>query len=205
MTHPTGDYCSRVEEITPADRPHGPLRVGFVPGVMPGKWEKAWVEWHRTTRTRRLELRMVEVADAERLLREGELDMCLVRGEVDREGLHLIPLYREVPVAVLAREHPATAYDELTLADLADELDVLAEFPELDLPMAIETVAAGSGYVIVPMSLARLHSRKDVEFRPVNDAEESPIGLAWLTSNEDPGTQVFVGVVRGRSPRSSRN
>lgn len=172
---------------------------------MPGKWEKAWVEWHRTTRTRRLELRMVEVVDQERLVREGELDMCLVRGEIDRDGMHLIPLYSEVPVAVLAREHPATAYDELTRADLADELDVLAEFGDLDLPMAIETVAAGSGYVIVPMSLARLHSRKDVEFRPVRDVEESPVGLAWLSSNEDPGTQIFVGIVRGRTSRSSRS
>lgn len=172
---------------------------------MPGKWEKAWIEWHRTTRTRRLELQMVEVADQVRLLHEGTLDMCLVRGYPDRDGLHLIPLYREAAVAVLAREHPATAYDELTLADLADELDVLAEFPDLDLPMAIETVAAGSGYVIVPMSLARLHSRKDVEFRPITDAAESPIGLAWLTTNEDPGTQVFVGIVRGRTSRSSRS
>jgi DNA-binding transcriptional LysR family regulator len=200
MTHPTGDYSSRVEEITPTT----PLKVGFVPGVMPGKWEKAWAQWHRTIRTRRLELTLVEVADQERLLRAGELDMCLVRGEIDREGVHLIPLYREVAVAVLAAEHPATAYDELELADLADELDVLAEFPELDVAMAIETVAAGSGYVIVPMSLARLHSRKDVEFRPVTDAEDSPVGLAWLMDNEDPGTQTFVGVVRGRSPRSSR-
>ncbi len=194
-----------MEEITPADRPNGPLRVGFVPGVMPGKWEKAWIEWHRTTRTRRLELQMVEVVDQERLIREGQLDMCLVRGEIDRAGLHVIPLYREVPVAVVAHDHPATAYDELTRGDLADELDVLAEFPDLDLPMAIETVAAGSGYAIMPMSLARLHSRKDVAFRPVTDAEDSPVGLAWLTSNEDPGTQVFVGIVRGRTSRSSRN
>ncbi len=171
---------------------------------MPGKWEKAWVEWHRTTRTRRLELQLVDVADQERLLRSGELDMCLIRGEIDRDGMHLIPLYSEVPVAVLAREHPATAYDELTRADLAGELDVLAEFGDLDLPMAIETVAAGSGYVVVPMSLARLHSRKDVEFRPLTDGEESPIGLAWLRANEDPGTQVFVGIVRGRTSRSSR-
>jgi DNA-binding transcriptional LysR family regulator len=178
--------------------------VGFVPGVMPGKWEKAWVEWHRTIRTRRLELRMVEVADQERLLREGEIDMCLVRGEIDRDGMHLIPLYAEVAVAVLAKEHPATAYESLLAIDLADELDITAEFPDLDLPMAIETVAAGSGYVLVPMSLARLHSRKDVEFRPVRDAEESPIGLAWLRDNEDPGTETFVGIVRGRTPRSSR-
>jgi len=194
-----------VEEITPGSRPPGPLRVGFVPGVMPGKWEKAWADWHRTIRTRRLELQPVALEDQERLLRSGDLDMCLVRGHVDRDGLHLIPLYREVAVAVVASDHPATAYAELKLADLADELDVLAEFPELDLPTAIETVAAGTGYVLVPMSLARLHSRKDAEFRPVSDAEESPISLAWLVENEDPGTQVFVGVVRGRSPRSSRS
>lgn len=205
MTHPTGGYCSDVEEITPPARPTGALRVGFVPGVMPGKWEKAWIEWHRTTRTRRLELRQVEVEDQERLLRDGEIDMCLVRGDVDRDDLHLIPLYREVPVAVLAADHAATAYDELSRADLSDELDILAEYPDLDLAMAIETVAAGTGYLIVPMSLARLHHRKDIEFRPVTDAEESPVGLAWMRSNEDPGTQIFVGIVRGRTSRSSRN
>lgn len=171
---------------------------------MPGKWEKTWLDWHRQTKTRHLDLQPVALEDQEKLLRSGDLDMCLVRGEIDRDGMHLIPLYREVPVAVLAKEHPATAYEELTLADIADELDVLAEFPELELPMAIETVAAGTGYVIVPMSLARLHSRKDVEFRPVTDAEESPIGLAWLVSNEDPDTQTFVGIVRGRTSRSSR-
>jgi len=197
MTHLTGGYPARVQDLTP-------FRVGFVPGVMPGKWEKAWAEYFRTRRTRRLELRMVDAAEAEGLVRAGDLDMCLVRGEVNRDGLHLIPLYREVAVAVVAVDHPATAFDELTRADLADELDLLAEFPDLDLPMAIETAAAGSGYVLVPMSLARLHSRRDVVFRPVTDAEESPVGLAWLIANEDPDTQTFVGIVRGRTARSSR-
>jgi len=182
-----------VEDVTP-------FRLGFVPGVLPGKWEKIWAERRR----RPLDLTMVEVAEAERLVRAGELDMCLVRGEIDRDGMHLIPLYREVAVAVVAKDHPATAYDELTLADLAGELDILAEFGDLTLPMAIETAAAGSGYVLVPMSLARLHHRKDVEYRPVTDAEESPVGLAWLIDADDPDVETFIGIVRGRSPRSSR-
>jgi len=198
MTHPTDDYCSGVEEITP-------FRVGFVPGVMPDKWDRSWTEHERASRRwRKLELVPVALTDAERLLRDGDLDMCLVRGELDRDGLHLVTLYREVPVAVVAKDHPATAYDELTLGDLADELDILAEFPDLDLPMAFETAAAGSGYVLVPMSLARLHQRKDVAFRPVTDAEESPVGLAWLVANDDEDTQRFVGIVRGRTARSSR-
>jgi DNA-binding transcriptional LysR family regulator len=187
-----------VEDLTP-------FRVGFVPGVTPDKWERSWTEHERASRRwRKLELLPVPLADQERLLRAGELDMCLVRGEIDRDGVHLVTLYREVPVAVVAKEHPATAYDELTLADLVDELDIRAEFPDLDLPMAIETAAAGSGYVLAPMSLARLHHRKDVEYRPVTDAEESRVGLAWLVANDDEDTQRFVGIVRGRTSRSSR-
>ncbi|MCX6395992.1 MAG: LysR substrate-binding domain-containing protein [Propionibacteriales bacterium] len=188
-----------MEQITP-------WRVGYVPGVMPGKWDRSWTEHERASRRwRKLELRQVEVEDAERLLRDRELDMCIVRGAVDRDLLHHVAMYSEVPVAVVATENALTSYDELTLADLSGELDILAEFPDLDLPMALETAAAGSGYVLVPMSLARLHSRKDVVFRPVTDAEESPVGLAWLIENDEPDTQGFVGIVRGRTPRSSRS
>jgi DNA-binding transcriptional LysR family regulator len=187
-----------VEEITP-------WRVGFVPGVTPDKWDRSWTEHERASRRwRKLELRPIEDGVAEGLLRTGDLDMALVRGPVDRDVQHYVALYAEVAVAVVAKDHPATAYDELTLADLDGELDIRAQFPDLDLPMAIETVAAGTGYVIVPMSVARVHSRKDVDFRPVGDAEESPVGLTWLKSNEDPDTQGFVGIVRGRTPRTSR-
>ncbi|MGY2875046.1 DNA-binding transcriptional LysR family regulator [Marmoricola sp. URHA0025 HA25] len=180
------------------------FRVGFVPGVMPGKWERAWRERMR----RPLELVNVEVADQEAALREGRVQMCLVRGEVDRDAFHLIPLYREVPVVVVPVEHPVTAYDEIDLAELADELDVLRQHPGLALGDAIATVAAGTGIVVVPMSLARLHARKDVAFRPVTGVEESPVGLAWLRDqpgdDDDPDIQAFIGIIRGRTPRSSR-
>jgi DNA-binding transcriptional LysR family regulator len=177
------------------------FRVGFVPGVMPGKWERTWRE--RAPR-RRLELVRVEVSDQEGALRERRVDMCLVRGDVDRDLCHLIPLYREVPVVVVPKEHPVTAYEEIDVAELADEYDVLAAHPDLAVKDAIETVAAGTGIVIVPMSLARLHHRRDVEFRPVTGVQESPIGLAWLRERDDPDIQAFIGIIRGRTERSSR-
>ena len=181
-----------------------PFRVGFVPGVMPGKWERIWGERRR----RPLELVSVEVADQETALREGRVDMGLVRGEVDRDAFHLIPLYREVPVVVVPVEHVITAYDEIDAAELADEYDVLREHPEISVRQAVETVAAGTGIVVVPMSLARLHHRKDVAFRPVTGVEESPVGLAWLRERpagpEDPDLETFIGIVRGRTARSSR-
>ena len=189
-----------MDNVTRSD---GAFRVGFVPGVMPGKWERAW----RDRMRRPLELVTVEVADQEAALREGRVHMCLVRGEVDRGLFHLIPLYREVPVVVVPVDHPVTAYDEIDLAELAGEHDVLAENPGVSVKQAIETVAAGTGIVVVPMSLARLHHRKDVEFRPVTGAEESPVGLAWLRDeghDDDPDIQAFIGIIRGRTPRSSR-
>ncbi len=178
-----------------------PFRLGCVPGVTPGKWERTW----RERRDRPLELVWVEVADQNHVLRDGEVDMCLVRGEVDRDTFHLIPLYREVPVVVVPREHPVTAYDEIAVTELADEVDVLRENPQITTKQAIETVAAGTGIVVVPMSLARLHHRRDVEFRPVTGVEVSPVGLAWRIDHEDPDVETFIGIVRGRTARSSRS
>ena len=94
------------------------LRVGYVPGVTPDKWARSWRE--RPGRTR---LRLVpqEASEAEAAVRSGDLDMALVRLPVEREGLHLVRLYDEVAVVVVARDHPVAAYDEIDLADLAGE------------------------------------------------------------------------------------
>jgi hypothetical protein len=83
-------------------------------------------------------------------------------------------------VVLVPVDHPVTAYDEIDVSELDD-----------DLP-------------IVPMSLARLHQRKDVAFRPVTGVEQSPVGLAWLRERDDPDIQAFIGIVRGRTARSSR-
>ena len=68
----------------------------------------------------------------------------------------------------------------------------------------VATVAAGTGVVVVPMSVARLHHRKDVTFRPVTDLPTTTIGLVWRTDRDDERVQTFIGVVRGRTANSSR-
>jgi DNA-binding transcriptional LysR family regulator len=128
--------------------------------------------------------------------------MALVRLPVDRAGLHLIPLYDELPVAVMSIDNTISLLDEVTRADLADEHQ---DWGDLSLKDVVETVAAGTGVVVVPMSLARLHHRKDVTHRTVTDLPPTSIGLAWLESNDDPRVQTFIGIVRGRSARSSRD
>lgn len=180
--------------------PDVPLRIGFVPGVTPGKWLRIWGE--RMPRSP-LAATMVAEAEAITLLREGAQDMCFVRLPIERGGLHVITLYAEVPVVVLPKEHELTLLDELTMADLADEL-VLSVSASLSAKQAVETVAAGTGVVLVPMSVARLHQRKDVVVRPVTDLPETEVGLAWLVDNDDPRLETFIGIIRGRTARSSR-
>ena len=153
------------------------------------------------------------------LLDEG-LDAALVRLPIDPDGLHVIPLYDEVAVVVASADSHLTAADELEMADLAGEVlivpqdDVLglevpgavaASFaPPDDTEQAIATVAAGVGVVIVPMSLARLHRRKDAAYRPLRDGPTSTVALAWPADRTTPAVEAFVGIVRGRTPNSSR-
>jgi DNA-binding transcriptional LysR family regulator len=127
-------------------------------------------------------------------------------------------LYDEVPVVVVPVDHPVAAYDEIPLADLADEQLVAGDvpgwdelrtaeplaFPEMTLKQAFEVVASGTGVAIVPMSVARLHHRKDLTHRPVLGVDPTTVGLAWLVDRDDPLLQEFVGVVRGRRAGSSR-
>ncbi len=150
----------------------------------------------------RLELTPVEESEQTEVLYDGRAEMCLVRLPVDDPALHVIPLYAEVPVVVAPKGHFVEAADEVTLADLAAE--IVHAVPPLTAKEAVETVAAGVGIVVLPMSVARLHNRRDVVHRPVSDAEESRIALAWLREVDDARVQTFIGVVRGRRATSSR-
>jgi len=190
-----------------------PLRVGFVTGATPDKWARSWRAGRRES------LHLVPVTEAGQLegVRDGSLDMAIVRLPVDRDGLHCVRLYDELQVAVASRDHVLAAADEeVTTADLVDEQLVRPhasgwtptadqlDWPPMSEQEAIQTVAAGTGVVIVPMSVARLHQRKDVVTRVVSDLEPTSIALVWLVERDDEVTQAFVGVTKGRTPRSSR-
>lgn len=167
-----------------------------------------------------LDLIPLELAGQRAALDAASVDAALVRLPIDVAGLHVIRLYDEVPVVVCAADSHLTAADELTLADLAGEVvlvphdapltvDVPGGIPPRFAPPAtvadaVATVAAGVGVVIVPMSLARLHHRKDAASRPLADGPTSTVALAWRTDAGSPLVDAFVGIVRGRTANSSR-
>jgi DNA-binding transcriptional LysR family regulator len=183
----------------PPDRDH--FAVTFVDGVTLDKWRRRWRD--RVPGTA-LDLTLVPDAQQVEAVRDGGAAMGFVRDldEAEREGLHHIPLYREVPVVVVGKEHPVAAYDEIPLDDLRDEL--VLDDPDLSTHLKVETVAAGTGVVVLPMSVARVHHRKDVVAVAVSGVPESQVGLVWRRDEEDPLTETFIGIVRGRTERSSR-
>ncbi|PWC04721.1 LysR family substrate-binding domain-containing protein [Mycetocola zhujimingii] len=205
-----------------AETPEPSFTIAFVPGVTLAKWATVWQE-----RRKDLPLAFAPTAEADAVsvLHERTADVSFVRMPVDDTDLSLIPLYSEIAVVVVPKDHGIAKLESVTVADITDEhllqdpddvpewRDVATELsdgtrrplPEMrSVEDAIELVAAGVGIVIVPQSVARLYGRKDVVARPVTDVAETRIGLAWLAEETTPDIEDFVGVVRGRTARSSR-
>ncbi len=193
------------------------FRLGYVPGVTPAKWVNLWKQRRPETP---IELIQLPTLDGAQSVRDGLTDMSLVRLPINREGLHVIELYRETPVVVFPKDHHFSAADNLTIADIGDEIlqypldcpldwdhlpGILAQTRVEDTKMALEVVAAGVGVVIVPQSLARLYHRKDLDYLPIEGAPFSPVALVWPAFDENPeNVEEFIGIVRGRKARSSR-
>ncbi|MFJ1747361.1 LysR family substrate-binding domain-containing protein [Streptomyces sp. NPDC088116] len=192
------------------------FRLAYVPGVTPTKWVRIWNE-----RLPDVPLTLVTVAAAEApdLLRGSGADAGLVRLPIDRTDLSVIPLYTETTVVVIPKDHVVAAVDEVSAADLADDIVLHPLDDTLDwegrpgqsakerpatTADAIELVAAGVGLLVVPQSLARLHHRKDLTYRPVTDAPESRIALSWPQDETSDLVEDFIGIVRGRTVNSTR-
>ncbi|MFD2472782.1 LysR family substrate-binding domain-containing protein [Amycolatopsis silviterrae] len=201
--------------MTGAEQPPA-FRLAYVPGATPAKWVRIWGERNPEVP---LDLVAVTAAEAAALVREGGADAALLRLSEDREGLHAIPLYTETTVVVVPKDHLIAAADEVSITDLSDDLvlhplddplgwDELPGRPALERPEttgdAIELVAAGVGVLLVPQSLARLHHRRDLTYRPVEDAPQSRVALSWPEGETSDLVEQFIGIVRGRTVNSTR-
>ncbi|MBV7696373.1 LysR family substrate-binding domain-containing protein [Streptomyces sp. TRM70350] len=192
------------------------FRLAYVPGATPGKWVRIWNE-----RLPDVPLTLVSVTapEASDVLRDGGADAGIVRLPVDRTVFSAIPLYTETTVVVVPKDHLITAADEVTVEDLADEVvlhpldDVLGweqppGEPAFERPAttaaAVELVAAGIGVLAVPQSLARLHHRRDLTYRPLVNAPQSSVALAWPEDAHTDLVEDFIGIVRGRTANSTR-
>jgi DNA-binding transcriptional LysR family regulator len=192
------------------------FRLAYVPGATPAKWVRTWQERLPDVP---LHLVAVDADGAADLVRAGGADAALLRLPTDRTGLHAIPLYTETTVVVFPKDHLLAASDEVTVEDLADDVvlhplddtldwERLPGRPAVERPAgtadAIELVAAGVGLLLVPQSLARLHHRRDLTYRPVTDSPQSRVVLSWPEDETTDLMEQFIGIVRGRTVNSTR-
>ncbi|MFI7666399.1 LysR family transcriptional regulator [Nocardia sp. NPDC049526] len=194
------DIIARAAEPEPVAAEDVALRVGFVPGVTVSKWTRIWRERFADT-----PLEMIPIPMAEQLaaLRDGRVDACFVRLPIDRAGLSAIPLYRELPVVVVPKDHTLSLFEQVGMGDLEGER--IQDASDIDaIAGTIELVAAGVGVAIVPHSIARLYARRDLVYRTMMGVPATEIALAWPAAHTTELIEEFVGIVRGRSERSSR-
>jgi len=175
-----------------------PLRIAFVPGVTITKWSRIWHDRRRDTD---LEFVPTAVPDQASVLTNELADVSFVRLPVAAEGLSVIRLYEEEHVVVASVDDAIADLDEVTLAQLDG---YTLHDPAGNVDDAIALIAAGVGAIVLPHAIARAHNRKDLVSRPVTDAPQTQIAVAWLAEGETPDIEEFVGIVRGRSANSSR-
>ncbi len=178
-----------------------PLIVAFVPGVTPGKWERVWRDRRPGGR---LDLVPLPQDAALAALSDGTAHMALARDVVAEDRWHAIPLYRENPVVVAPRGSLVASLDAVDLVDLDGENVLAVDLGGGTGEDVVELVAANVGVAVMPQSVARALSRKDVVARPLRDAPDSGISLVWPAGPAHPMCDVFIGIVRGRTANSSR-
>jgi DNA-binding transcriptional LysR family regulator len=212
------------------------FRLGYVPGATPGKWARTWSERLPDVHLELVQVEAADVDGALRAGDVDAAIGRLPVDKDEFHAIQLYAELPVVVVSrdhLLA----ATEEDEqVAAADLADDVlwvpadDVLFPAGEprpgrraeayddgsgtLVEPVpattaeAVAWAATGSGVVVVPMSLARLHHRKDTVSRRFDGGPESPVGLVWPRDDVPEATaelvEEMVGIVRGRTVNSSR-
>lgn len=175
------------------------LTIAFVPGVSPAKWARVWRDRFPSVE---LLLRPIGQDDVDDAL-AGDVDMVFARVPVSEEH-NAIPLWTETAVVATPKDSALAGSSELTAADLADVHVIDAGPVPADVDGALDLVEANVGVVVLPQSLFRKASRKDLVARPLADSPGTRVALVWRDEDASGLTEEFIGVVRGRTANSSR-
>lgn len=206
------------------------LRLGFVRGVAPSKWAERWA---RSVREQPLELVPVDlrdVADArldcDVLLERVAPGDLPVGSDAAQRSRHAMHLYDETIALVVAADHELAKEGEICLEELAlvtllahpDHFDSWpspepwadASWMPKHAQATLELVATGVGCALMAQPLARhLSDKRQHAVIPVSQASVSllagtGIWASWRVERDDVDVQRLVGVLRGRTARSSR-
>lgn len=192
--------------------------IGFMPGVIVTDLVAALTE-----RFPDLHVDVVRTGwdDQIEVVRDGRVDVSIVRLPVPTNDVTVVPLYDEPRWAVLPAAHPLAEQPVITLDDLA-MLDLLqppafhpdwrdaaaARRPDAlttareDLPHVatveekLEHVAQGRGFVILPSSARQFYTRPGIVHREVEGLGPVTSGIAYPQWRTSPTIAACVRIAR---------
>ncbi|MEU6343973.1 LysR family transcriptional regulator [Streptomyces sp. NPDC046977] len=190
----------------------GTFTVGFMPGLIVTGAVREFSGRHQGLSVEVVRTGWNDQAEA---VRDGRVDVGYVRMPLDARGLGMCELMTEPRVAVLPADHRYAGKHSLSIADLAGEHllqdpDAVPEWRDIaqELRTAgpapvpafrtveekLESVAAGRGVVVLPLSTASYYTRPDVTHVELSDIGPNRVCLAWDGSRHDALVQEFVSV-----------
>jgi DNA-binding transcriptional LysR family regulator len=152
---------------------------------------------------------------------DGKLDVAFTRLLPEQTELEVEIIAQEPRVLAVASTHPLAKRESVTFTDLRDERFItnpavpndgvpprwLAEQRHHGLPGCVAAVtrsiqeilaqvASQAGVCLVPASVARHHSRPDVAFVPITDADPAVTSLVYRQGHKSAAFDTFLATAR---------
>jgi len=160
-----------------------------------------------------VELVLGRAGEQAQAVRDGRADAALLLAPGDDRALDYEPLLTEPFLIAVASGDPLAARDSLRLADLAgrilpdgspaDRGPVLDQHGSVapatstpqaasDLSQILRLIELGSIVCFLPASVVRRYPRPEIAYRPVEDAPQATLTVAWPRNSRSAATATFV-------------
>lgn len=194
----------------------GNLAIGFVESAAVEVLPRAVRSLRASRPGVKLDLRTLSVGDQIQELRDGTLELAIIRLPVDSSGLDLLPVLEESLVVAIPDVHPLARQERVSLNSLAGEPLVLlarevvpalhdlviASFVERELEprlgqsastiqAVLGLVAAGLGVSLLARSASGLE-REGIVFVPLAESPRLTLAVATAPSEPTPAREAFL-------------
>lgn len=209
-----------IRRVRHGERAADVLVIGFMPGLSLRQAVRTLQEEFSDAVIEIRELTWVNQAS---LVRDGTVDVALVRRPIETAGLRLQGVAKDPRGVLLASDHPLARRSAISIAELAsspvirhrhggiwDAYWTVSPRPDGRLPVPgpmVETVpeklavvASGVAVTFVPRSASDAYTHPDVVWVPVPDIEDSQVALAWVAGRRRRLLSAFVAAI-SQSPR----
>jgi DNA-binding transcriptional LysR family regulator len=200
------------------------LSLGFARGIAPSKWAARWQAVQPAIPLELVPLNLTFGAPKHPESCDVVIERAAPGEQPETAERHALHLYTEaiglvVPVDHELADNESVAVADLTLVQLLDHPDHAPDWPAAEpwqdaswMPRnaraALELVAAGSGAMLLPVPLARHISdkRRHAVLRLTGEPAlaGSTVWATWARDRDAADVQQLIGVMRGRTARSSR-